>query len=231
MTPDEDLSRWGEPPAGEGELALAEELARLLEKAGPVPPRLAGEVRASRALDEMVLAVLAHCGTAATTGPVVPELRLSLERWDGRAYVPLACTHPRAALRDLKREPEAAERVTLRTGDRVRLLVECSRAGHLTVYNVGPSGTLNVLWPDDLKRPKLQEAGASLLVADVEVTPPAGLERVYAVWSERPLDEARLAGLSRPKAATRDMVRVQEAVEQLRPEEWHAVALEMLHEG
>src|SRR5262249_34914217 len=139
--------------------------------------------------------------------------------------------HPRAVLRDLKRVPEEADRVTLRTGDRVRLLVECNRTGYLTVYNVGPSGTLNLLWPHDLKRPKRQEAGAALLVADVEVTPPVGVERVYAVWSERALDEGKLAGLSRPKAALRDMVRVQEAVDELRPEEWHAVALEMKHEG
>ncbi len=237
MNPREDLERWGEPPASEAELALAAELSDFLSRAAPVPPpALAGEARASRALEEMVLTVLSHCGPSNTPGPggpgeAPPELRLALERLAGGAYVPLGWTHPRAALRDLRRVPEGADRVTLRTGDRVRLLVECGRAGYLTVFNVGPSGTLNVLWPTSLDRPTRQEAGVPLLVADIEVTPPAGLERVYAVWSARPLERAQLADLSRPKMALRDMVRVQAAVDALRPEEWHAAVLEMTHDG
>ena len=32
MTPNDDLARWGEPPASEAELALANLLANLLDK-------------------------------------------------------------------------------------------------------------------------------------------------------------------------------------------------------
>ena len=73
------------------------------------------------------------------------------------------------------------------------------------------------------------------------MTPPAGRERLFAVWTRQPLP-LRLDQLhslverkhgdspaSRPYVATRDMKRVQQSVQQLRPEDWHAVVLELDH--
>ena len=78
-------------------------------------------------------------------------------------------------------------------------------------------------------------------IVDVEMTPPAGHERLFAVWTRQPLP-LRLDQLhslverkhgdspaSRPYVATRDMKRVQQSVQQLRPEDWHAVVLELDH--
>jgi hypothetical protein len=62
---------------------------------------------------------------------------------------------------------------------------------------------------------------------------------VFAVWSRVPLplplgelasQEVRAPEeVSRSYRATRDMMRVQESVQQLRPGEWHAVVLELEH--
>jgi hypothetical protein len=230
MTPNDDLSRWGEAPASEAELDLARRVGEYLDR---------DLVVADARLREMVRAVLAHCGLGenvpspagpgAAGGPV--GLRVSLHRqWQGR-LVPLAATHPRATLRDLRREPDDADRVTLRAGDKVRVEVECDREGYLTVLNVGPTGNLNVLWPEELGRATLRRAGEPLAVADVEVTPPHGRERVYAVWSAVPLALGHLDALTRQGGAVRDMRPVCAAVEALRPEQWHAVVLEIDHRG
>jgi hypothetical protein len=69
------------------------------------------------------------------------------------------------------------------------------------------------------------------------MTPPAGTERVVAVWSRAPLSLKELRsltgksieGVSHQYMATRDMKRVQESVQDLRPEDWHAVVLELHH--
>jgi hypothetical protein len=236
MSPHDDLRRWGEEPASEAELAWAAELSDHLRHGVPPPPSLAGEARASRAIEEMVWTVLSHCCPEPLQAPeggrkTTPELRLALELLDQGVFVPIAWSHPRVALRDLKRVGPEAGRVTLRTGDRVRLVAECGEEGYLTVFNVGPSGTLNLLSPADLARPARHQAGATLTVADVEVRPPAGVERLYAVWSKRPLSQAQLSGICRPKMALRDLVRIQEAADELGPDDWRAVALEVLHEA
>ena len=73
------------------------------------------------------------------------------------------------------------------------------------------------------------------------MTPPAGRERLFAVWTRQPfslrLDQLHSlverkdgdSPASRPYVATRDMKRVQQSVQQLRPEDWHAVVLELDH--
>ncbi|MGL4554540.1 MAG: DUF4384 domain-containing protein [Gemmataceae bacterium] len=228
MTPNDDLSRWGEPPASDAELELARRLGDWLDRDTAV---------ADARLRELVRTVLAHCGLddnvpspagPGSAGPVGLHVRLH-RQWEGR-LVPLVATHPRASLRDLRRDPDA-DRVTLRAGDRVRVEVECDRDGYLTVFNVGPTGNLNVLWPDDLGRAAARRAGEPVAVADVEVTPPHGRERVYAVWSAVPLGLGQLDGLTRRAGAVRDMRPVAAAVESLRPEQWHAVVLEIEHRG
>src|SRR5205807_2594104 len=119
-------------------------------------------------------------------------------------FVLVASTHPSPTeLRDLQRLPDDPDRVVLHTGDLVRVEVVCDREGYLTVFNVGPRGALHLLWPDDLARVAVQLAGVPLQVARVVLTPPAGQERLYAVWSRVPLSRDRLQGLARPGVSLR----------------------------
>ena len=112
------------------------------------------------------------------------------------------------------------------------------------MFNVGPAGHLNLLYPDPLSAdsPALVEAHRPLNISDVEMTPPAGRERLFAVWTRQPLSlrldqlhslvapEKGESPASRPYVATRDMKRVQQSVQQLRAEDWHAVGLELDHD-
>jgi serine/threonine protein kinase len=181
-------------------------------------------------------------------GPV--DLRLIVSRHDGpQGYVTVAATHPQQPTgrltRDMRKVPPPPEKIRLRTGDRVRIEASADRPGFLTVFNVGPTGTLNLLYPDgdpQLINPPLPiKPNQPLHIVDVEMSPPAGRERLFAIWSRQPLpvrvDE--LSSLvdraatgepeSRPYRATRDMKRVQHSVQQLRPEDWHAAVLGLDH--
>ena len=70
------------------------------------------------------------------------------------------------------------------------------------------------------------------------LAPPAGRERLVAVWSRAPLPLSpeglrRLAGddqVTGAYRATRDLERVQESVLDLVPEDWHALVLELDHQ-
>jgi serine/threonine protein kinase len=188
-----------------------------------------------------------------TTLPGHPErapvdLRLIVSRQMGTGlFVPVAATHPQPPrsrmTRDMKKVPPSPDQVRLRTGDRVRVEVVADREGYVTVFNVGPTGNLNLLHPEG----DLQIAVSRILphrpvqVVDVEMTPPTGRERVFAVWTRQPL-ALRLDQLhslvelktgappaSRPYVATRDMKRVQQSVQTLRPEDRHSVVLELDH--
>src|SRR5207249_1225770 len=143
-------------------------------------------------------------------------------------------------IRDLKRVPARPARVSLRTGDRVRLEVVADQPGHVTVFNVGPTGNLNLLSPPEpgLSAPLLP-ANQVLHILDVELTPPAGQERVFAVWTRQPLPlrleellslvesgDVPAAGAYR---ATRDMARVEQSLSQVPPPDRHAVVLELDH--
>jgi serine/threonine protein kinase len=176
------------------------------------------------------------------------DMRLIVSRQSGRdRYVPVAATHPQRlpgrVTRDMKKVPPSPDQVRLRTGDPVRIEVSIDRPGFLTVFNVGPTGSLNLLYPDaDTDHPATQvAANQPLHIIDVEMTPPAGPERLIAVWTRQPLS-LRLDQLhslvkrengdsraSRPYVATRDMKRVQQSVQRLKPEDWHAVVLELDH--
>jgi serine/threonine protein kinase len=164
------------------------------------------------------------------------------------SFVPVAATHAEQpavrVTRDMKKVPPSPDQVRLRTGDGVRIEVVASREGYVTVFNVGPTGNLNLLHPDDAScssAPSPLPANRPIHVLDVEMTPPAGRERLFAVWTREPLplrlDElhslvrgkAANSPCSRPYVATRDMKRVQHSVQHLRPEDWHAVVLELDH--
>jgi hypothetical protein len=139
----------------------------------------------------------------------------------------------------MKKVPPLPEHIGLRTGDRVRIEVDADRDGFVTVFNVGPTGHLNLLYPD----PATSETQAAPMVAnqrlhvlDVALTPPAGDERLFAVWSRIPLSLEKLVELTVSDAevspsyrATRDVQRVQESVQRLRREDWQAVVLELEH--
>jgi hypothetical protein len=146
----------------------------------------------------------------------------------------------------MRKVPTPPGQVRLRTGDHVRIEVVVDQPGYVTVFNVGPTGNLNLLYPDEslhggVGSAPILPANQTLQVRDVEMTPPAGKERLFALWSRLrlPLHLDRLQSLveqkgtewraSRPYVATRDMRRVQQSVEQLRPQDWHAVVLELDH--
>jgi serine/threonine protein kinase len=185
-----------------------------------------------------------------TSKPGAPvNLRLIVSRQvDRSTVVPVATSHvaPETAtgrvLRDFKRVPPPPERVTLHTGDRVRLEVEADQPGYVTVFNVGPSGNLNLLYPPDLTPgtpPPLLPAHQALPILDVELTPPEGQERLFALWTRVPLPlrteellsiaQEGKTPLPGPYRATRDMVRVQQSMQQLRAEDRHVVVLELDH--
>src|SRR5262249_41951578 len=95
--------------------------------------------------DSLLLPALA----AGRAGPV--EMRLTVARWEGgTTFVPVAETHPhpRGMTRDLTGVPPPPARASLRTGDRVRIEVMADRDGFVTVFNVGPTGHLNLLYPE-----------------------------------------------------------------------------------
>jgi serine/threonine protein kinase len=176
--------------------------------------------------------------------PAPVSLRLNVRREvaPGR-FESLATTHPHRGVltRDMKKVPRPPDQVRLRTGDRVQIEVLADRPGYVTVFNIGPTGVLNLLHPLDLSSSSAAAIAAQqpLLIGDVELTLPTGRERLCAVWSRAPLplDPKELQSLaeggqvagSRPYRATRDMKRVQQSVHQLGPDEWHAVVLELDH--
>jgi hypothetical protein len=137
----------------------------------------------------------------------------------------------------MKKVPPSPDRVQLRTGDRVRVEVIADKEGYLTVFNVGPTGNLNLLHPEV----GLLSAGSRIVpnrpvhIRDIELTPPTGRERLFAVWSLQPLHLDQLAGLANPGAvskpyrATRDMKRVQDMVHRLQQEERQIVVVEVEH--
>jgi serine/threonine protein kinase len=135
--------------------------------------------------------------------PAPVELRLTVSRWQGGSYQLLAATLPEpTTTRDMKRVPPSPGRVTLRSGERVRICVGADREGYVTVLNVGPTGNLNLLYPEDISGgPQTPlPAGRELDICEVELTPPAGAERVVAVWSRAPLSLTELRSVTGTKA-------------------------------
>src|SRR5262249_29262231 len=149
-------------------------------------------------------------------------------RWERVAATVPAAT---GQTRNLKKGPTRPEQGRLRTGDVGRVEVRASQPGVVTVFNVGAGGDLNVLYPDDPSAPGLEpslRAGQWLqVVGDVQLVPPTGRERIFAVWTRTPLpvtpEQLRaLAGEEPPGhayQATRNMAKVKRLVQQLPPAE------------
>lgn len=152
------------------------------------------------------------------------------------AFVPVMTTQPVAErlVRDLKIVPPAPTCVEVRTGERLRIEAQADQDGYLTVFNVGPTGNLNLL-------AKATAAGGGRTVhVDVELTEPCGQERLLALWTRQRLalraDELREIGAlgelptSEGYRATRDMARVKETINDLAPEEWRVAVLALVHQ-
>jgi hypothetical protein len=225
---------------------LPPDLERLLRRALAAQPQrrpsLQEFVGALRTTLNQLLAQTILLPTAAAPGQAPVDLRLLVSKDLGDAtYRPVAAVRPPEPVppRDHQRVPPAPEQVRLRTGDRIRIQVRVDRVGYVTVFNVGPSGKLHVLWPAEAgdAAPPV-EANRPFDVLDVEVTPPAGRERLVAAWTREPLPlehVLRLTGqgaaVSEPYRATRDLERVQQSVWQRPRDDWHAVVLELDHEA
>jgi hypothetical protein len=227
---------------------MPERLERIIRSGLAARPELRPELRTFVAdlrgsLNRLMADSLILPTAPADRAPV--ELRLTVARWEGGdIYVPVATTHPAPPrmTRNLTKVPPLPARAGLRTGDRVRIEVAFNHDGFVTVFNVGPTGQLSMLYPDPaaaVSAPALLPANRPLQVSDVELTPPAGVERLFAVWSRvslpLPLEELfQLAQgdaepVSRSYRSTRNMELVQASVQQLRPEDWRAMVLELVH--
>lgn len=170
------------------------------------------------------------------------RLLVSLREPDGTVRpVASSVPPPETIFRDMRRVPAEPQRVTLQTGDRVRIEVVSDRPGYVVVFNIGPTGRLNLLHPASLHAPQQPlRAGQTLPIVEVEMTPPAGRERLVAVWTSTPLplrlDELRSLDPTQPPAvspqylATRDMARVGESLTRVAGER-QTVVLELDHQG
>jgi serine/threonine protein kinase len=173
-------------------------------------------------------------------GPRSPRVKIILSRCrPGQPPEPLVASHTSTdrLTRDLKKVPPSPGRITLRTGERIQLELAIEEPGYIIAFNVGPTGNLNLLIPNDPSENTRMERG-TFTVLEAELTPPAGKERVVAVWSRDPLplrlDE--LAGLVKgeyatpaPYRVTRDLKRVDNAVTSLSPEAVSTASVELDH--
>lgn len=180
------------------------------------------DVVSSRALSPTVSAISAVASTSAPKSAAEASalhLRVSRLRQDGsvEALSQTAPPQPRM-LRDLKRVPSAPQQVRLKTGDQVRFELMSELPGYVSVINVGPTGNLHLLYPDTLESAHEQLVAKHWMhLLDVELSPPAGRERIMAIWSDRP--EPLLTNLLNPGhapdayRATRVLARLAESVE------------------
>jgi hypothetical protein len=170
------------------------------------------------------------------------EIDLRVSRQAGGCWERVAATAPSrdGVTRNFKKVPKGPEQVRLRTGDRVRVEVRASQAGFVTVFNVGPTGDLTVLYPDDAGAPGHEPttpAGQWLHVVDVDLEPPTGRERLFAVWTRGPLavtpEQLRALAEEKPPPpayrATRNMAKVKRLVQGLPPDERRVAVLEVDH--
>ena len=159
-------------------------------------------------------------------------------------YQPVATTRLSSATmsRDMKKIATPSGQVRLCTGDRVRIEVNADRQGFILIFNVGPTGQLNLLYPDEPTPavPMLPiDAHTPLNVLEVEMTPPAGREQLFALWCTKPrlfspqelLRLGKGEGLSHPRQLGSDPSLGQDAdpLQQLPWGPWFLTTLELNH--
>jgi serine/threonine protein kinase len=142
------------------------------------------------------------------------ELRVSRRITDGNFQEIVATRAVRERkTRDMKPLPPAPDRAVLKNGDVVRIEAVAGCSGHLYIFNIGPSGNLNMLRPRSSQQPSAVAGGSAVHVCEVEIVPPAGTERLLGVWTSEALSLDQLTSIaetqgestSRPYRATRDM--------------------------
>jgi serine/threonine protein kinase len=131
----------------------------------------------------------------------------------------------------------------LRTGDQLRIEVAADLAGFVTVLDVGPTGDLTLLCPDDLtvaESPPTLLPGDLLHAADVKLELPAGREQLVAIWTRQPV-ALPLADLAREIATryeepvsgeyrtSRAIAAVKGVLRQLPPADWGIAIRELEH--
>jgi serine/threonine protein kinase len=140
-----------------------------------------------------------------------------------------------------KDAPKPISRRPLRTGDALRIEAIADQAGYLAVLNVGPTGDLNMVYPRDpltaASPPKLP-AHRQLHLGDVELEPPAGRERLVALWTRGPISidlggqtplEPNEVSPSEEYRATRTLEHIRQAIQELPASDCQTVVLEFQH--
>ena len=186
---------------------------------------------------------------AAETSPVKLAIQIRKSNFAANSAAAIKPNLPTpVGSRNMRRVPQEPASVKLETGDRIQIEVLADRDGFLTLFNVGPSGSLNLLYPDPefgdrptANLPDLLANQPRLIIDEIEITPPAGTERLCAIWSAQPVpfSQSELVSVYRSKSdghvslpyqATRDMKRVQSRLQNLSPGTWHAVVLQVEHQ-
>jgi serine/threonine protein kinase len=247
--------------AGELAAGVARGLSQADDRFRLVPQRLEGIIRAGLAADQadrpslprfmdllwgalnqmLVDEFLPHSAEGTAALPV--RLRLEVSRRAADGWRPVATWSPPddSLSRDIRRVPPRPAQARVRTGEPLRLEVEAERPGYLAVFNVGPTGNLNLLYPvAEYGDSPTVEAGQAVRCDELVLFPPAGRERMFAVWSSRPLPvstkellalaEGKGGEGSRASRSSRDIARVRRAVEEAGPAECGVVMLELEHE-
>lgn len=123
-------------------------------------------------------------------GSTAVELTMILSRQDVHGdFVPLPGITPTGTqvLRDMAPIVASSKVTTLRTGDRIQIELISDRPGYLKAFNIGASGKVNPIFPLSSHQSPAIEGHKKLLLCEVEMTPPAGRERICAAFSQRPL--------------------------------------------
>lgn len=83
------------------------------------------------------------------------------------------------------------------------------------------TGNLNLLYPQTIADDNFVEAQRPVRICDIEIVPPQGQERLFAVWSEKALDAKLLSSIAeedvpdqttRAYRATRDIRKIAGAI-------------------
>jgi hypothetical protein len=78
----------------------------------------------------------------------------------------------------------------LQAGDRLRFVYTTAVAGFLTVFSVDDRGALSAFYPADRLSAQPAPAGPQWLPGSIELDDHRGQERIFALWSEHPVDDA-----------------------------------------